>query len=250
MPAAPVAVESAAERDRQPVAVAPRVATGVELLDAVLGGGIPPSRTVLVCGPAGTGKSTLALHFLGRGVQEGERGVLALVDSKPRHVMADARGLGFDLANWIERKQLLMLDASPFFSEMHTETRRLDPRQVAGDLARQIKSFGARRLVIDPVTSLVPEDVESAPSFLRSVLFSLEDNLDCTTVLVAPSSDLRTPMIEQLVSGIVDLGLRRDGNRLQRTLTVRKMRGTPVEPAELNFAIQQRAGIVKGGTHE
>src|ERR1700712_4657582 len=52
---------------------APRVSTGVEGLDDILGGGLEPNRLYLVEGEPGTGKSTLGLQFLLEGVRLGER---------------------------------------------------------------------------------------------------------------------------------------------------------------------------------
>jgi circadian clock protein KaiC len=52
-----------------------RVSTGVEGLDAILGGGLPPGHLYLLEGTPGTGKTTLALQFLLAGVRNGSRGV-------------------------------------------------------------------------------------------------------------------------------------------------------------------------------
>ncbi len=53
-----------------------KAATGISGLDEVTGGGLPWGRPTLVCGPAGCGKTLLAMEFLVRGVVEfGEAGV-------------------------------------------------------------------------------------------------------------------------------------------------------------------------------
>ena len=230
-----------------------RVATGVSALDELLGGGIPASRAILVCGPAGAGKTMFGLQFLHAGVSAGERGVLALVDEKPQHVIEDAHGFGWDLGEWTRRKQLLLLDASPFFST-HGKSRSVDARQVASDLAAQVKGTGATRLVIDPITSLVPSDVSSdaAREFFRGLLFSLQDNLACTTVVTAPveRGENRTALVEHLAAGVIALAYHRAGKRFVRTLTVNKMRGTPIDPTELSIRIDQRLGITEGGSNE
>jgi circadian clock protein KaiC len=54
-----------------PVSV-PRCATGIEGLDAILGGGLPASQLYVVEGFPGTGKTTLALQFLMEGARRGE----------------------------------------------------------------------------------------------------------------------------------------------------------------------------------
>ena len=44
--------------------------TGISGLDEVTGGGLPRGRPTLVCGPAGCGKTLLAMEFLVRGITE------------------------------------------------------------------------------------------------------------------------------------------------------------------------------------
>ena len=61
-----------------------RVSTGVEGLDAILGGGLPPSHLYLLEGSPGAGKTTLALQFLLAGAVRGQRGVYVTL-SETRH---------------------------------------------------------------------------------------------------------------------------------------------------------------------
>ncbi|MGV3576870.1 MAG: ATPase domain-containing protein [Devosia sp.] len=51
----------------------PRISTGNSGLDAILGGGLTPSRLYLLEGAPGSGKTTLGLQFLMEGVARGER---------------------------------------------------------------------------------------------------------------------------------------------------------------------------------
>lgn len=51
----------------------PRISTGSEGLDDILGGGLDPNRMYLYEGSPGSGKTTLALQFLLEGVRQGER---------------------------------------------------------------------------------------------------------------------------------------------------------------------------------
>ena len=51
---------------------APLVGTGIEGLDAVLGGGLTADRVYLLEGVPGAGKTTIALQFLMEGLRQGE----------------------------------------------------------------------------------------------------------------------------------------------------------------------------------
>jgi circadian clock protein KaiC len=72
--------------------------SGIGELDELLGGGITAGSSTLVIGPAGTGKSLLALHFVAAAVARGERAALFVFDEELGLLLARAKGLGIDLA--------------------------------------------------------------------------------------------------------------------------------------------------------
>jgi circadian clock protein KaiC len=222
-----------------------RVASGVPGLDDLVGGGFPRHRAVLVCGDIGTGKTTFGLQFLMAGVDRGESGVLVSVDEKPPHVIEDARRFGWNVSGAIERGLLTVLDASPLFMALRAAST-LEVRHVAGDLAQQVRQAAAGRLVIDGATSLAPSaaGVAGTEEFVRSLVFSLEDNLGCTTVLTARTAEgahatLAGSSAERLASGVIEL---RAAER--RSLLVRKMRGAPSAIDERPMEIVDGRGIV------
>ena len=64
-----------------------RVATGIAGLDALIEGGFPKGRSILVTGEPGTGKTIFALQFLAEGLARGEKGIY--VAASKRHVRLD-----------------------------------------------------------------------------------------------------------------------------------------------------------------
>jgi circadian clock protein KaiC len=235
------AVTAVAER----AAPAARVTSGVPGLDALVGGGFPFHRAVLLCGDIGTGKTTFGLQFLMEGASRGEAGVLVSVDEKPHHVIEDARRFGWDVDGAIDRQLVTVLEASPYFTALRGKNG-LDARHVASDLTQQICRVKASRLVIDGATSLVPDGapVGGIEDFLRSLIVSLEDNLGCTTVLTTrTSAGMHTsrvgPTAERLTSGVIELKLGPG-----RSLLVRKMRGGPTALGERPFDIVDGRGLV------
>ena len=229
-----------------------RVPTGVPGLDALVGGGFPLHRTVLLQGDIGTGKTTFGLQFLLRGAACGAAGVLVCVDQKPQHVIEDARRGAWGLDDAIDRQLVTLLGASPAFTAMRGRNG-LDARQVASDLTQQIRRVTASRLVIDAVDSLIPEgaargDVED---FVRSLLLALEDNLGCTTLLTMRTGDgldgaVTGRTAERLASGVIEL--RRDPVGGYRSLLIRKMRGAPMSLDEQALDIVDGRGlVVRGG---
>ena len=77
-----------------------RVSTGVEGLDVILGGGLPPSHLYLLEGTPGTGKTTLALQFLLAGAARGERGVYVTLSETRLELNEVATSHGWSLDNW------------------------------------------------------------------------------------------------------------------------------------------------------
>ncbi|MCI4365818.1 MAG: hypothetical protein L3K10_07175, partial [Thermoplasmata archaeon] len=76
----------------------PRVSTGNVGVDAMLNGGLIARRPYLIVGPAGTGKTTLALQFLCAGIRRGERALLVTLEEPPNEVRANHPALAPELA--------------------------------------------------------------------------------------------------------------------------------------------------------
>jgi circadian clock protein KaiC len=227
-----------------------RAASGIPGLDALVGGGFPVHRTVLVHGDIGTGKTTFGLQFLKEGAARGEAGMLVSVDQKPAHVLEDARRFGWDLDSAVDRQAITLLEASPYFTALRGR-HSLDARQVASDLTQQVRAVKASRLVIDGATSLVPDGAAAGgvEDFLRSLIVSLEDNLGCTTLLTtrtASGGDISHlgAAAERLASGVIELKLAVVGGRPGRALLIRKMRGAPTALGERPFEIVDGRGLV------
>ena len=124
-----------------------RVSSGVPRLDTMLGGkGYFRGTSVLVSGMAGTGKSSLAAHFVDAACRRGERCVYFATEESPDLIVRNMRSIGIDLGPWV-KKGLLRFDATrPTFHglEMH--------------LLRMHKLVGethARVVVVDPITSYI-----------------------------------------------------------------------------------------------
>ena len=86
-----------------------KVPTGIAGFDEITGGGLPAGRPSLVCGSAGCGKSLMAIEFLVRGAtQFGEPGVLMTFEETAADVRKNVASLGFNIADLVARKQLVL----------------------------------------------------------------------------------------------------------------------------------------------
>jgi circadian clock protein KaiC len=82
-------------------------------LDALLGGGIDRGTATLVMGPAGSGKSSLALRYALSAVARGEHVALFAFDERVQTLLQRARGLGLGLDEAIACGRLRIQQVDP-----------------------------------------------------------------------------------------------------------------------------------------
>jgi KaiC/GvpD/RAD55 family RecA-like ATPase len=232
-----------------------RIPTGIAELDPLIEGGLKAGKTYLVVGEPGTGKTVFGLQFLVSGLMEKEKGLYVAIDEKPADVIEQAASLGWDLAPFIESKEFLILDASPYFSARASDGqgRSIDVQRVISDLNNYIARMGASRLVIDPVGPLLFSRDSTSRVFDQARMFfhGLQANTATTNLLTTYSVERSTRGIEEyLVSGTFVVEMALTNGRFVRTLTIEKMRSTALAPAQHVFNIVQDRGIVLQGRAE
>jgi len=210
-----------------PSGAAAKVPTGVAGLDEMLGGGFPSGHVVLVTGLPGTGKTCLALQFLLEGARRGEKGVFLSLEEEVPALLETARQFGWPVDGAVDRGQLKIVRLDP------KETRQ-SLHRIQGELAHELTSLGARRIVVDSV-SLLNMLSDDEPS-RRATLFALAAACrasGATTVLTAEADPLhaevsRDGLSEYVADGVVVLGYRTavDGHRVGLALRILKMRRT------------------------
>jgi circadian clock protein KaiC len=73
------------------------IRSGSEILDALLGGGLRRGTSALLVGPAGSGKSSIALTIAVNTARQGERAALYIFDEGSQSIEARASGLGMEI---------------------------------------------------------------------------------------------------------------------------------------------------------
>jgi circadian clock protein KaiC len=132
----------------------PKTPTGIHGLDEVTGGGLPRGRPTLVCGPAGCGKTLLAMEFLVRGiVQFDEPGVFVTFEESADDLVANVASLGFDLARY-EADGLLVIDHVSVVGGEMEDTGDWDLDGLFLRLGAAIDAVGAKRVVLDTIETL------------------------------------------------------------------------------------------------
>jgi circadian clock protein KaiC len=132
----------------------PKALTGITGLDEVTGGGLPRGRPSLICGPAGSGKTLLAMEFLVRGItQFSESGVFVAFEETHGDLVANVASLGFDLGA-LEADGKLVVDHINVFPSEVMETGDWDLEALFIRLGAAIDRVGAQRVVIDTIETL------------------------------------------------------------------------------------------------
>jgi circadian clock protein KaiC len=230
-----------------------RVSTGVKGLDELIEGGFPAGQSYLITGEPGTGKTTFAAQFILEGLKQGENGVYISIDEKPSHMVEDVATLGWDMRTPVNEGKLTLLDVSPYFNWVRSSKGGMvDANEVLQDLSKQIRRINAKRLVIDPVVPLVlhRERVSEVQEYIRTLIFGIDDNFGCTTLMTshiwpgAMASNERS-IEEFMVSGVIALRLMKvDEDHYVRRIFVRKMRGTKIDLHEYNYDIHHGDGLI------
>jgi circadian clock protein KaiC len=132
-----------------------RVPTGIAGLDDILGGGLSPSRTYLLQGRPGTGKTTIALEYLLEGVRGGEPGLYVTLSETEQEVrqVADSHGWSLDGV------QVFDLTSSPEAAGAGAQYTFFHPAEVELDeVVKRVFDEAERvkpsRVVVDSLTEL------------------------------------------------------------------------------------------------
>ncbi len=144
-------------------ALTQRIASGIPKLDAMLGGGYYRGSTVLASGEAGTGKSSLAAHFVSAACRRGERCLYFAFEESPEQIMRNMRSIGIELEPWVRKGLLRFHTARPasYGLETHLAT-----------IHKQMDEFKPRCVVIDPITGF---DLVGGYSDIKAMLTRLVD---------------------------------------------------------------------------
>src|SRR6202140_2293662 len=128
------------------------MSSGIAKFDKLLGGGIEAGSSTLILGPAGTGKSLLAIAFIVAAVARGEKAALFVFDEELGLLFARMKGLGIDLEE--------MQGSGKLFIEQ-VDAAELSPGEFAHRVRRRVDEDHIKTVVIDSLNgyqAAMPEE--------------------------------------------------------------------------------------------
>lgn len=224
----------------------PRISTGSEGLDDILGGGLDPDRMYLYEGSPGAGKTTLALQFLREGVRQGERVLYVTLSETQAELELIAKRHGWSL-DGIDIFELVTPEAS---LDPELELTVLHPAEIElGETTRQlfdrVNQTNPTRVVFDSLSEM--RLLAQSPLRYRRQVLALKHffvTCHCTVILLddqtSESGDLQ---LHSICHGVVMLEQQTiEYGAERRRLRVVKMRGIQFRGGYHDFAIR-RGGL-------
>ena len=213
-----------------------RVSSGIERLDAMLGGkGFFRGGSVLVTGSPGTGKTSVAAFFAQAAVRRGERALFFAFEESPNQIIRNMHSIGLRLEPWVKRGTLRFHAARPtlYGLEMHLVT-----------MFKEILAFEPAVVIVDPMTSLLAAGSESETRAMVTRLIDFLKARQITTLFTSLAHEgSALQHSEVAISSLMDSWLllqniESDGER-NRGLYVLKSRGMEHSNQIREFLISQ-----------
>ncbi len=218
------------------------VTSGVAELDALLDGGPLRGTCALLSGPAGAGKSTLALQWVHAAAARGERCAIYEFDERTGTMLARAAKLGMDLRPLIDAGLVALRQVDP---------AELSPGEFAWMLRRDAEEAGARVVVLDSLSGYLTAMPQEKQLLLQlHELLSYLNQRGVLTLLINPQSGLLGSMqstlnLSYIADTILLMRFFEAGGRVRKALSVVKNRGGAHEDTIRELRID-RSGIRVG----
>jgi circadian clock protein KaiC len=211
-----------------------RLQSGIDELDALLGGGLERGSSALVLGPSGIGKSLLTLQFIKQAVSRGERAAMFAFDEDIGLLTARAMHLGIDLKSMQEHGALVLIQV---------DAAELSPGEFAHKVRTCIEKQQALTVVIDSLNGyqMAMPDERFLLLHMHELLMYLNRRGVSTFLTVAQHGivgDMRSPFdVTYLSDTVILLRFFEASGRMLRALSVIKKRTGSHEDTIREFRI-------------
>jgi circadian clock protein KaiC len=122
------------------------ITSGIQELDQLFGGGIDSGTSTLLMGPAGCGKSTLAIRYAATAAEAGVSAAVFAFDETLSTMVGRAKGLGMDLERHIKSGKLIL---------RQVDAAELSPGQFVHTISDLVSEQGVKLVIIDSLNGFM-----------------------------------------------------------------------------------------------
>jgi circadian clock protein KaiC len=157
-----------------------RVSSGIQDLDQMLGGGYFRGSALLLSGPAGSGKTSFAVHFTEAACSRGEKALFVAFEESEEQLNRNMRSIGLDLRTWVKKNRLRFRCMRPtaYGLEHHLAL-----------IQEAVEAFGPDLVVIDPASSLFTQNAGPLGREVLTILVDFLKHRGATTVMTDQSPE-------------------------------------------------------------
>jgi circadian clock protein KaiC len=210
------------------------MSSGIAGLDRLLGNGIEAGSSTLILGPAGTGKSLIAIVFVVAAIARGEKAALFVFDEELGLLFARMKALGIDLA-------AMQANGSLFIDQV--DAAELSPGEFAHRVRARVDEDQIKTVVIDSLNgyqAAMPEE-NSLILHVHELLQYLNRQGAATFMTVAQHGlvgDMKAPVdVTYLADTVILLRYFEAMGKVRRAMSVIKKRTGPHESTIREFRI-------------
>ena len=200
-----------------------RMTTGIEELDAVMGGGYRRATCILIAGPPGTGKTIMTSTFVDAACQRGEKVLYISFEESVAALTGNLLSAGLDLAPHIEAGRLSFIASFPEAegSEEHlmhflNELNAFDPQHVVVDAISACERIAGMQAAFEYLMRLLNICKERGSTVILTNQLGIAEE----------SSGISGNGISSMVDTVILLSYLSRPDRTDRMLHVLKSRGS------------------------
>lgn len=158
------------------------VSCGVAELDNLLGGGPLRGTCTMLSGPAGSGKTTVALQYLFASCERGEPATIYEFDERIGTLMVRCAAMGIDIQKHVDAGCLVIKQVDP---------AEISPGEFTAMVREEVEGRGARMIVIDSLNGYMAAMPQEQQLVLQMhELLSYLNQLGIATFLISPQAGL------------------------------------------------------------
>jgi circadian clock protein KaiC len=208
--------------DARPLGHAQPIRSGVEELDALVGGGLTWGTTTLLIGPAGVGKSTVAAQYLCGAASTSAKAAVFLFDERLKTYVARCDALGMHATERIASGQLIPQQVDPGVTS---------PGEFSHRVRRLVDEEGVRLIGIDTLNGYLNAIPTTDAPIVRmhELLTFLNERSVATLIVLAQhgtvGAAMPTPVdLSYLADAIVLFRFFEANGQIRRAISVVKKR--------------------------